>query len=280
MKKFISIFLNCGEPILYAPNNGKLELKEHDSVIIKFTKESTFYEDNATVIELTDKKNEDQNSDIKEIEVLRFTTPHDTQIIENHKRHAKEAFQRSIILIKKHNLDMKVIDSKISHDNKVLTLVFTAEERVDFRELLKDLAKEFKKQIRLRQIGPRDHAKILGGFGKCGRTQCCSLFLGNLGGITMEMARIQDITSKGASKISGNCGKLLCCLAYELEIYKELRSKIPRLGTIVKTPMGKGRVIDSEVLKQLVKVSLAPSDKEKGHDGYEVFPIDKITEIK
>lgn len=253
---YVQIHLNNGEAKLYAQNSTSLDLELNTSVIITFTKDDFLYEDNAKVIEFAENAIVDESSDIYKLEVLRSVTPHDLQIIDTHKKTAKEAMGVSIDLVKKHNLDMKIIEAKISHDNKVLTLVFTAEERVDFRELLKDLAKNFKRQIRLRQIGPRDHAKILGGFGKCGREQCCSAFLKDLGGITMEMARVQDITSKGAAKISGNCGKLLCCLAYELEVYKSLRENMPRIGDMVKTKEGVGQVIDLEVLKQLVKVAI------------------------
>jgi len=286
--KYVSIHLNNGEPNLTTSNLADIELKIGDEIIIKFSKDGNFYEDNATIIDFTDTYKKDTASDIQDLEILRYITPHDKQIIENHKLHAKESMIKSIELVRKHNLDMKIIESKISHDNKVITLVFTAEERVDFRDLLKDLAREFKRQIRLRQIGPRDHAKILGGYGKCGRDQCCSSFLPELGGITMEMARVQDITSKGASKISGNCGKLLCCLSYELEVYKSLREKMPRLGQEVKTLEGKGTVVDLDVLKQMVKVSYivekkkTKNSKDSDSYGYKFIysPVDEIKIIK
>jgi len=283
MQKYIIIKLNNGESPQYIRNIDELKVNIGDIVIIKFTKDNSLHEDSAEIIGFADKKVETDNSDIENFEILRLITPHDKQILSRHKEVSKDAMTKAIALSRLHNLDMKIIEAKISHDNKVLTLVFTAEERVDFRELLKDLAKQFKRQIRLRQIGPRDHAKILGDFGKCGRKQCCSSFLGDLGGITMEMARVQDITSKGASKISGNCGKLLCCLSYELEVYKMLRKELPRLGTLVKTPKGKGTVVDLEVLKQVVKVSLK-QDKGKDSGGYDdssyvYFPVKQIQSL-
>jgi len=286
MSKYILIHLNHGEPNLYAENTASVKAERGKLVIVKFIKDGTIYEDNAEVIEETDNKI-DSVSDIDRIETLRELTPHDFQILETHKLASKEAMNDSIDLSRKHNLDMKIIGAKISHDNKMLTLIFTAEERVDFRDLLKDLAKKFKRQIRLRQIGPRDHASLLGGYGKCGRKQCCSSFLTNLGGITMEMARVQDITSKGASKISGNCGKLLCCLSYEFEVYRDLREKMPRPGQIVDTPDGKGTVVDLEVLKQMVKVQFHATRKtrhkkdevESIEEFYNFFPLEKVKVI-
>lgn len=274
MSEYIVVHINNGENLYYLPNIKDEEIKKDDYVIIKFEKDKSMYEDSAIVVGFADRKVVDSSSDIDSVEILRIATPHDNQMIETHKKASKEAVAEAIELSSRHDLDMKIIEAKISHDNRVLTLVFTAEERVDFRGLLKDLAKTFKRQIRLRQIGPRDHARVLNYYGKCGRKQCCSSHLPVLGGITMEMARVQDITSKGASKISGNCGKLLCCLSYELEVYKELRKALPRIGSKVTTPDGPGVVRDLEVLKQMVKV--VHDQKVESNNGYEYYPVDKI----
>ncbi len=176
--------------------------------------------------------------------------------LEKLKPKALEVCQRKI---QKHGLPMKLIDVHFSLDGERITFLFTSETRVDFRELVKDLVKAFKRQIILRQIGPRDETRLKGGVGRCGRIFCCQSFLNNLGSVSMEMVKSQNLSAKGSSKISGPCGKLLCCLAFEFELYKALKKNLPEPGEIVITKEGEGEVIEQNVLKQTVLVELKKS---------------------
>jgi len=159
-------------------------------------------------------------------------------------------------MIEKNGLQMKVLDVNLSFDENKLTFIFSSESRVDFRQLVRDLTLKIKKQVVLRQIGPRDEARLLGGFGRCGRSFCCQSFLQNLESITIDMAKTQNLAGRGSSKISGVCGKLMCCLAYEVETYHEMSKNIPEIGTKVKTKSGQGTVIDQNIIKQTVLVEL------------------------
>src|SRR4030065_1929955 len=144
--------------------------------------------------------------------------------------------------IKKHGLSMKLVGISISLDDRNLTFYFTAEGRVDFRELLRDLVSTFKKMIRLQQIGPKDAAKLIGGFGPCGRPVCCQTFLSDMKSITMDLARDQNLEGVTSSKISGICGKLMCCLDYEAEMYSEARKGLPEVGKEILIEGEKGKV--------------------------------------
>lgn len=159
-------------------------------------------------------------------------------------------------MIEKNGLQMKVLDVNLSFDESKITFIFSSESRVDFRQLVKDMTTKLKKQVVLRQIGPRDEARLLGGYGRCGRSFCCQSFLQNLESITIDMAKVQNMAGRGSNKISGACGKLMCCLAYEVETYKELIKNIPEIGTKVKTKEGLGVVIDQNIIKQTVLVQL------------------------
>ena len=159
-------------------------------------------------------------------------------------------------LVEKSDLQMKILDVNLSFDDSKVTFIFSSESRVDFRQLVKDLAAKLKKQIVLRQIGPRDEARFIGGYGRCGREFCCQTFLQNLESITIDMAKAQNLAGRGSSKISGACGKLMCCLAYEMEVYKELAKGLPEIGEKLKTKKGMGVVIDQNIIKQSVLVEL------------------------
>ena len=164
--------------------------------------------------------------------------------------------------IQKHKLDMKLIDVEYKFDNSKIIFYFTADGRIDFRELVKDLAAIFKVRIELRQIGVRDEIRRMGGNGVCGRELCCCSFLGNFETVSIKMAKEQNI-SLNPSKISGNCGRLMCCLKYEQDAYEEKLSRLPKIGAIVKTEDGQGEVCSIETLKERIKV--------KFKDGDEVF---------
>jgi cell fate regulator YaaT (PSP1 superfamily) len=149
---------------------------------------------------------------------------------------------------------MKLIDARVGLDGSNVVIVFTADERVDFRELVKNLAKIFHRSIRMLQIGSRDEARRLGGCGICGRELCCVKFPGNIPSISTEMARVQQVSNRGSDRISGVCGRLMCCLSYEAKQYQEMLSGMPEIGSIVRTREGKGEVLEIDVMKQEVKI--------------------------
>lgn len=174
-----------------------------------------------------------------------------------HARH-EEVLARCAEKVREHSLPMNLVKAEYSFDGSRLTFYFTSEKRVDFRMLVRDLARTFKSRIELRQIGPRDEAKLLGGIGPCGRLLCCATFLPDYARVSIKMAKDQDLPLNPA-KISGVCGRLLCCLSYEHEQYIEMRAELPRRGTWVKTPDGPGEVVAVNVLKRTVTVQLAGS---------------------
>ncbi|MBR6536309.1 MAG: stage 0 sporulation family protein [Lachnospiraceae bacterium] len=206
--------------------------------------------------------------------VLRPATEEDVKTQEANAAREKEAFQVCLEKIRKHNLEMKLIDSEYTFDNNKLLFYFTADGRVDFRELVKDLASVFKTRIELRQIGVRDETKILGGIGVCGRALCCHTYLSEFIPVSIKMAKEQNL-SLNPTKISGVCGRLMCCLKNEEEAYEELNSHLPNVGEYVTTPDGlRGEVQSTSVLKQLVKVVVTLDNDEKEIREY------KATELK
>ena len=195
--------------------------------------------------------------------VIRPASAEDDEIEQNNKEREKEAFQICLEKIAKHNLEMKLIDCEYTFDNNKVLFYFTADGRIDFRELVKDLAAVFKTRIELRQIGVRDETKILGGIGVCGRPLCCHSYLTDFVPVSIKMAKEQNL-SLNPTKISGVCGRLMCCLKNEEEAYEELNSKLPNVGDIVTTKDGlKGEVQSTSVLKQLVKVIVTLENDEK-----------------
>ncbi|MBP3618990.1 MAG: stage 0 sporulation family protein [Lachnospiraceae bacterium] len=195
--------------------------------------------------------------------VLRPATEEDVKAQEANAEREKEAFKICLEKIRKHNLEMKLIDSEYTFDNNKLLFYFTADGRVDFRELVKDLAAVFKTRIELRQIGVRDETKILGGIGVCGRALCCHTYLSEFIPVSIKMAKEQNL-SLNPTKISGVCGRLMCCLKNEEEAYEELNSHLPSVGEYVTTPDGlRGEVQSTSVLKQLVKVIVSLDNDEK-----------------
>ena len=156
---------------------------------------------------------------------------------------------------------MKLVKAEISFDQKYITFYFSAVTRLDFRELLKDLVKTFHKMIRLQQIGPRDEAKMISGLGPCGRELCCRGFLKKLESVPSDLVRVQRLSQVSSSKISGVCGKLMCCLAFETEMYRKLSKNLPKVGETISTKHGKGKVVEQDVLGQKVKVKLASGEQ-------------------
>lgn len=203
--------------------------------------------------------------------VLRIAAEEDhIQHIEN-RNAAKEALLVCQEKIKEHKLEMRLISSEYTFDKSKLIFYFTADGRVDFRELVRDLAAVFRTRIELRQIGVRDEAKVLGGLGSCGRECCCSSFLTEFSPVTIKMAKDQGL-SLNPTNISGICGRLLCCLRYEQEGYEEILKKMPKQGFQVETPLGDGIVIDTYNIQEMVKVKVQVDDSFETH----VFPLDEL----
>ena len=195
--------------------------------------------------------------------VIRMATEEDQAIEKRNKEKEKEAFQICLEKIKKRELDMKLIDAEYTFDNNKVLFYFTADGRVYFRELVKDLASVFKTRIELRQVGVRDETKIMGGIGICGRPLCCHTYLSEFAPVSIKMAKEQNL-SLNPTKISGVCGRLMCCLKNEEETYQVLNSKLPGVGDFVTTADGfKGEVHSVNVLRQLVKVIVTVNDEKE-----------------
>ena len=207
--------------------------------------------------------------------VLRIATEEDIDRHFKNKDKEKDAFNICLKKIQEHGLTMKLIDVEYTFDNNKVIFYFTADGRVDFRELVKDLATIFKTRIELRQIGVRDEAKMLGGLGPCGRPMCCSSFLGDFASVSIKMAKEQNL-SLNPTKISGICGRLMCCLNYEQSTYEDIRKRMPKVGSIVKTSEGTGEVFSNNIVKESIKVKLKKGEEEV----LEEFKIDNIELIK
>ncbi len=187
--------------------------------------------------------------------ILRNATSDDMRRIEKNKEKASQAFDICVKKITARKLHMKLVETEYSFDRSKIIFYFTAGERIDFRELVKDLARIFRARIELRQIGVRDEARLLGGFGSCGRPLCCAKFLKDFEPVTIRMAKEQKLPLNPA-KMSGLCGRLMCCLAYEYKTYRDLGKKFPRQGDKIQLKEGKGKVVDVNIMKGLISVEL------------------------
>lgn len=216
-----------------------------------------------TILQAVKDKSTIKSAEVEKSEgtILRKLNPEDKKKIEDLREKAEEALEFCQRNIKEIGLPMKLLDGEFSLDEKKLTFYFTAEDRIDFRELLGKLISHFHKNIRLQQLGSRDAAKIIGGMGPCGRPLCCQTFLENIDTVSVEMAKEQDLATVGSSKISGACGKLMCCLAYEVELYEKMRKNLPKIAEEIETEKGKGKVIAQNVLRQTVLVVLEDGTK-------------------
>jgi len=201
--------------------------------------------------------------------VVRKAEPDDIEHARELEEKEREALTECGKLIDEMNLSMKLLSAEYNLDGSHLTLFFSAPERIDFRELVRELARRLKVRVELRQVGPRDKAKLVGGFGRCGRPLCCGGFLSEFTPVSIRMAKDQDLPLN-PMKISGVCGRLLCCLAYESEQYHSMKEKLPRKGQRVNTPMGVATVIEGNPLKETVLVELESQATVE-------FPLDKIT---
>ena len=192
--------------------------------------------------------------------VVRIADHKDRMIVEENKQAAQEAYDVCNEKVNGHQLDMKLVDVEYTFDRNKVIFYFTADGRVDFRELVKDLAAIFRTRIELRQIGVRDEAKMLGGIGPCGRMLCCSTFLGDFDPVSIKMAKDQNL-SLNPTKISGLCGRLMCCLKYENDEYEAAKEELPDLGEIIQTPQGRGKVVGLNLLERVLQVELKEQDR-------------------
>ena len=209
--------------------------------------------------------------------VIRVATEEDAKEDEENRRKEKEAFQICSEKILNHKLDMKLVDAEITFDHNKLIFYFTSDGRVDFRELVKELASVFRTRIELRQSGVRDEAKMLNGIGICGRTLCCATFLGDFQPVSIKMAKEQNL-SLNPTKISGICGRLMCCLKYEEDVYEELNKKLPNIGDIISTPDGTGEILSVNVLMQIVKAAVRKKENDLPNIGF--YHADEIKVVK
>ena len=249
MAEIISVrFKDVGKNYYFDPQGKKYNVK--DKVIVET---SRGVECGTVSIANREIPDEDLTSPLKP--VLRLATPDDIKIVEENKEKEHSAFQTCEKKIAEHGLKMKLVDVEYTFDRNKILFYFTADGRVDFRELVKDLAGIFRTRIELRQIGVRDESKKVGGLGICGRPFCCNTFLGDFQPVSIKMAKEQSL-SLSPVKISGTCGRLMCCLKYEQEAYEHLLRVTPKNGAIVDTPEGKGTVIDFNLLTGMLTVSL------------------------
>lgn len=239
---------------VYFFNPGYIQLNLKDKVVV----ETSMGEDiGEVVINKREIPEEKLTTDLKR--VIRLANYKDLRRLEDNKVKEKKAFQICKEKIKKHKLEMNLVDVEYKFDNSKIIFYFTADGRVDFRELVKDLAAIYKTRIELRQIGVRDEVRKIGGNGVCGRELCCCSFLNNFDIVSIKMAKEQS-TSLNPSKISGNCGRLMCCLKYEQDVYEEKIKRLPKVGSIVKTEDGEGMVASVEVLKEALRVQFKNDD--------------------
>lgn len=264
MVKVIGVrFRTAGKIYFFSP--GKLDICQGDHVIVETARGVEY---GRVVSGPKDVKDEEVVQPLKP--VIRLATDQDRRTVERNKEKEKEAFQVCQEKIKKHGLEMKLIDAEYTFDNNKVLFYFTADGRIDFRELVKDLASVFRTRIELRQIGVRDETKIRGGIGICGRALCCSTYLSEFSAVSIRMAKEQNL-SLNPTKISGVCGRLMCCLTNEQEIYEELNSHLPSVGDSVITSDGlKGTVHSLSILRKLVKVVVNLEDDEKEIREYHV----------
>jgi len=239
---------------IYFFDPGKYQPKKGDFVVVE-TSQGEEYGEVVTNV----RKVEEERIVAPLKKVIRIANYHDKKNYQDNKKKEKDAFRICEEKIKKHKLEMKLVDVEYKFDNSKILFYFTADGRIDFRELVKELAAVFKTRIELRQIGVRDEVKRIGGNGVCGRELCCCSFLSNFETVSIKMAKEQNI-SLNPSKISGNCGRLMCCLKYEQDVYDEKLKRLPKIGALVKTEDGEGIVDGIETLKEKIRVKLKEKD--------------------
>ncbi len=272
MKNIVGVrFKRPGKIYFFDP--GELQIVGREFVIVQTTEGEEYGE-----VAISNRSIPDEKVVAPLKKVIRIANKKDKMHYEENKKKEKEAFEICKKKIKEHNLEMALTDVEFKFDNSKVLFYFTADGRIDFRDLVKDLASIFKTRIELRQIGVRDEVKRIGGNGVCGRELCCCSFLGNFETVSIKMAKEQNM-SLNPSKISGNCGRLMCCLKYEQDVYEEKLSRLPKMGAIVKTEDGEGIVDGVETLKEKVRVKLKDSEGEYFYKKYDAKDIKIIKNI-
>jgi len=261
-------FKRVGKIYYFSP--GDLKLNQGDHVIVETSRGIEY---GTVVIPLKKVTDDEIVPPLKKI--LRIATPDDDKQIEINKEKEKEAMKLCMEKINKHNLEMKLIDVEYTFDHNKVLFYFSADGRIDFRELVRDLAGVFKTRIELRQIGVRDEAKMMGGLGICGRQLCCSLFLSDFEPVSIKMAKEQNL-SLNPTKISGTCGRLMCCLKNEQAAYEDIIKTIPGVGSVVETADGKGSVTAVSVLKGILTVAVENGDEKRLKD----YKVEDVKIIK
>jgi len=261
-------FKKAGKIYYFDPDN--LDLQKGQSVIVETSRGTEYGE---IVVAPKQVSQEDIVSPLKK--VIRKATKEDDKLVAENLRKEPEAFDICVQKIEKHNLPMKLIDVEYTFDKSKIIFYFTADGRVDFRELVKELAAIFRTRIELRQIGVRDEAKMLGGLGPCGRALCCGSFLGEFEPVSIKMAKEQSL-SLNPTKISGICGRLMCCLKYEQSYYEEVSKYMPKINKEVMTPEGRGIVISCNALTKKVKTKVIQEDGTPEIFEFSICDIKKI----
>ncbi len=246
-------FKKAGKIYYFDPDN--LDIEKDEYVIVETVRGIEF---GKVVVAKKQVDEEDVVLPLKK--VIRVANEKDKLIVVENKEIADEAYQTCQVKIKEHKLDMNLVDVEYTFDRNKVIFYFTADGRVDFRNLVKDLASVFKTRIELRQIGVRDEAKLLGGIGPCGRMLCCSTFLGDFEPVSIKMAKDQNL-SLNPSKISGLCGRLMCCLKYENDDYETAKRELPDLGEEIKTGYGQGKVVGLNILERLIQVEIPEKER-------------------
>ena len=269
MKNIIGVrFKKLGKIYFFNPKN--LKVKKGVKVIVETAQGEEYGE-----VVIPNRFVEDEKIVAPLKKVIRIANGRDHKHYEECRKKEKEAFKTCQKKIKEHGLSMNLTDVEYKFDDSKILFYFTADGRIDFRELVKDLAAIYKTRIELRQIGVRDEVKRIGGNGVCGRELCCCTFLRDFEAVSIKMAKEQNL-SLNPSKISGNCGRLMCCLKYESDVYEEKLNKLPSIGAIVKTPDGEGEVDNIETLREIIRVKVKDGDNFVSKK----YPVSEITIIK
>ncbi|SEO38926.1 Cell fate regulator YaaT, PSP1 superfamily (controls sporulation, competence, biofilm development) [Amphibacillus marinus] len=246
-------FKKAGKIYYFDPDQFKIEQEQY--VIVETARGIEFGK-----VVIANKEVDEEDVVLPLKKVIRLATEKDKHAVLENQDNAQKAFDVCTNKIVEHKLEMNLVEVEYTFDRNKVIFYFTAEGRVDFRNLVKDLAAIFKTRIELRQIGVRDEAKLLGGIGPCGRMLCCSTFLGDFEPVSIKMAKDQNL-SLNPAKISGLCGRLMCCLKYENDDYEEAKRQLPDLGQSIKTPLGSGKVVGLNILERIIQIEIPANER-------------------